>query len=54
VTLALTPLVLKGHDAERYNTPTTPEPTLEMKATLNYANHLRQKAAYVAWSACVC
>jgi len=39
---------------ERYSTPTTPEPTREMKTPSNYTNQLRQKAARVAWSAGVC
>ncbi len=45
---------LQRHDAKRYSTPTTPEPTREMKTTSNCANQQCQKAAYVAWSACVC
>jgi hypothetical protein len=45
---------LQRHDAKRYSTPTTPEATREMKPPSNCANHLCQKAAYRAWSACVC
>ena len=41
-------------DVERCSTPTTPEAAREMKPTSNCANQLRQKAAYVAWSACAC
>jgi hypothetical protein len=31
-----------------------PEVTREMKPPFNYTNHLRQKAAMLAWSACAC
>jgi hypothetical protein len=44
----------QGNGGKRYSAPTTPEPTREMKTPSNYANHLCQKAATVAWSACGC
>jgi hypothetical protein len=40
------------HDAERYRPPIPPEVCREMKVPSNYTNQLRQKVAYVAWSAC--
>ena len=39
---------------QTFSTPTTPEAAREMKPTSNCAKRQCQKAAYVAWSACVC
>jgi hypothetical protein len=47
-------LLFMRNVAKRRSTPTTPDAPREMKPPSNRANHLCQKAATVAWSACVC